>query len=119
MAANHDDELNQLREQRRIALQNQLEQQAAQQADAEVQAQEHQRLSESLDAAMKRLLTPEARSRLATISLATPERSHSIKQSIVQLHQQGKLSSIMTDVQLKQLLTTQSKSRRTASIRRI
>jgi programmed cell death protein 5 len=119
MAVNHDDELNQLREQRRIALQNQLEKQAAMQADAEVKAQESHRISESLDASMKALLTPDARARLATISLATPERSNAIKQSIVQLHQQGKLSSVMTDDQLKSMLTSQSKSRRTASIRRI
>ena len=42
MVSTQDTELNQLREQRRMALQQQLEQQAAQQANAEVQAQEAQ-----------------------------------------------------------------------------
>jgi DNA-binding TFAR19-related protein (PDSD5 family) len=51
--------------------------------------------------------------------MATPERAEMIKQSIVQLHGQGKLNTLMTDEQLKQLLQSQSKSRRSASIRRI
>jgi programmed cell death protein 5 len=119
MVSTQDNELNQLREQRRMALQQQFEQQAAHQADAEVQAQEAQRVSQNLDASMKTLLTPEARSRISTIALATPERAEMIKQSIVQLHSQGKLNAVMNDEQLKQLLQSQSKSRRSASIRRI
>ncbi|MBP77709.1 MAG: hypothetical protein CL926_00385 [Deltaproteobacteria bacterium] len=119
MVSTQDDEFNQLREQRRLALQKQLEQQAAQQADAEVKAQEAHIASQNLDAAMKNLLTPEARSRISAISLATPERSQMIKQTIVQLHAEGKLNAKMTDEQLKQLLLSQSKSRRSASIRRI
>jgi len=119
MVSTQDNELNQLREQRRMALQQQFEQQAAHQADAEVQAQEAQRVSQSLDASMKTLLSPEARSRISAIALATPERAEMIKQSIVQMHTQGKLNTIMNDEQLKQLLQSQSKSRRSASIRRI
>ena len=119
MVSTQDDEFNQLREQRRLALQKQLEQQAAQQADAEVKAQEAQIASQNLDAAMKNLLSPEARSRLSAISLATPERSLMIKKTIFQLHAEGKLKAVMNDEQLKQLLLSQSKSRRSASIRRI
>ncbi len=119
MVSTQDNELNQLREQRRIALQQQFEQQAAQQADAEVKAQEEQRVSQNLDAAMKNLVSPEARARISAIALATPERAEMIKQTIVTLHGEGKLNSIMNDEQLKQLLLSQSKSRRSASIRRI
>ena len=119
MVSTQDNELNQLREQRRIALQQQLQQQAAQQADAEIKAQQEQQASQNLDAAMKKLLSSEARSRLTTVALATPERAEMIKQTIVQLHNEGKLNSIMNDEQLKQLLLSQSKSRRSASIRRI
>ena len=119
MVSTQDDELSILREQRRAALQKQLEQQASQQADAELKAQEAQRISQNLDAAMKKLLSPDARSRLRTIGLATPDRAELIKQSIIQLHNQGKISGVMSDDQLKILLASQSKSRRSASIRRI
>lgn len=119
MVSTQDDELNLLREQRRAALQKQLEQQAAQQADAEIKAHEAQKISQGLNATMKKILSPEARSRLKTIELATPERAERIKQTIVQLHNQGKIPQIMSDDQLKTLLASQSKSRRSASIRRI
>jgi len=119
MSTSQDDELNMLREQRRAALQQQLEAQASQQADAEVQQQQAQMEAAQLDGAMRNLLSNDARSRLATLSLATPARAATIKNSIVQLHQQGKFTAPMSDDQLKQLLSTQSKSRRSASIRRI
>ena len=57
MSTSHDDELNMLREQRRAALQQQLEAQAAQQADAEVQAQQAQAEAAQLDGAMRTLLS--------------------------------------------------------------
>ena len=57
MSTSHDDELNMLREQRRAALQQQLEAQAAQQADAEVQAQQAQVQAAQLDGAMRTLLS--------------------------------------------------------------
>ena len=119
MSTSHDDELNMLREQRRAALQQQLEAQAAQQADAEVQAQQAQVQAAQLDGAMRTLLSNDARSRLATVALATPARATSIKQNIIQLHSQGKFQAPMSDDQLKQLLASHSKSRRSASIRRI
>ena len=119
MSTSQDDELALLREQRRIALQQQLEAQASQQADAEVKAQQAQMEAAQLDGAMRTLLSNEARSRLATVALAKPARASSIKQSIVQLHSQGKFQPPMSDDQLKQLLASQSKRRRSASIRRI
>ena len=108
-----------LREQRRAALQQQLEAQASQQADAEVKAQQAHMEAAQLDAAMRTLLTNDARSRLATVAMAKPARASNVKQTIVQLYHEGKFTAPMSDEQLKQLLLSQSKSRRSASIRRI
>ena len=119
MSTSQDDELNMIREQRRAALQQQLEAQASQQADAEVKAQQAQVEAAQIDGAMRTLLTNDARARIATLALATPARAASIKQSILKLHQEGKFSAPMSDDQLKQLLASHSKSRRSASIRRI
>ena len=85
MSTSHDEELAILREQRRAALQQQLEAQATQQAEAEVQAQQAQMAAAQLDTAMRSLLSNDARSRLATVAMATPTRASSIKQTIVQL----------------------------------
>ena len=119
MSVSNDRELAQIREQRRIELQKQLEAQANQQLDAEIEAQKKAVEKNALDSAMKKLLTPEARSRIATISLATPERSEHIKQTILQLFENQTFTPPMSDEQLKKLLMSQSKSRHSASIRRI
>jgi|TARA_X000000368_G_C22737100_1_gene582117 programmed cell death protein 5 len=120
MSANGSDELSALREQRRIALQQQLEEQAKVQADAEMETQRQQLESQSINKAMKQLLTSEARSRITRISLATPERAESIKKLILSMHESNQFTTPMTDETLKSvLLKMQSKSRSNASIRRI
>ena len=119
MSVSNDKGLAEIREQRRLELQKQLEAQASQQLEAEIAAQNKQYEKSALDSAMKKLLTQEARSRIATISLATPERSEQIKQSILQLYENQAFIPPMSDEQLKKLLMSQSKSRHSASIRRI
>ena len=120
MSANGSDDLSALREQRRIALQQQFEQQAKVQADAEIETQRQQIESQSVNKALKQLLTSEARSRITRISLATPERAESIKKLIISMHENNQFTPPMTDEILKSiLLKMQSKSRSNASIRRI
>ena len=120
MSANGSDDLSALREQRRIALQQQFEQQAKVQADAEIETQRQQIESQSVNKALKQLLTSEARSRITRISLATPERAESIKKLIISMHENNQFTPPMTDEILKSiLLNMQSKSRSNASIRRI
>ena len=87
----------------------QMQAQANQQLDAEIEAQKKAVEKNALDSAMKKLLTPEARSRIATISLATPERSEQIKQTILQLFENQTFTPPMSDEQLKKLLISQSK----------
>ena len=113
------DELAALRAQRLQALQEQLQQQAANQLQAEEHAQQQAEASASLDALMRRYLSPEARSRLARISLVDAERSQRIKTQIVSLHENGSFVPPMSDAALKTMLSQQSKSRSNASVRRI
>ena len=119
MSVSGDDQLTALREQRRLELQKQLENQAKAQADAEIETHRKQAESQAVSSAMKQLLTSEARSRLARISLATPERADSIRKLILNLHEEQKFTPPMSDDMLKSILATQSKSRSNASIRRI
>ena len=119
MSASNDDELAMLRHQRKLELQKQLEAQASKQVEAEFAEQKKQIENSAIDSAMRKLLTPDARTRLATISMATPERSNQIKNTIVQLYENKTFTPPMSDEQLKKLLLSQSKSRHSASIRRI
>jgi len=119
MVASQDDELSALRAKRLQELQGQLQEQAVNQLKAEEQAQQDAMVSEQLNQAIRTILSPDARSRLARIAIVEPQRVQSIKQQLIQLHAAGKLSTPMSDASLKQLLANQSKSRSNASIRRI
>ena len=119
MAATQDNELTLLREQRRLELQNQLQQQATAQADAEIKAHQTQVDVQNTNAVIKTILSPEARSRLATIAMATPQRADSIRVALIKMNDEGRIQGTLNDEQFKQLLVSQSKSRHSASIRRI
>ena len=119
MSASGDDQLAALREQRKQELQKQLASQAEAQANAEIESQIKNAEQQAVSNAMKQLLTSEARSRIARISLATPERAEGIRKLIIELYEQQKFQPPMSDKMLKNLLATQSKSRSNASIRRI
>ena len=119
MAATQDDELSLLREQRRLELQKQLQQQATAQADAEIKAHQAQVDEQNISAVIKKILSPEARSRLATIAMVTPQRADSIRVALMTMNDEGRIQGTLNDEQFKQLLASQSKSRHSASIRRI
>ena len=119
MAAPQDNELSLLREQRRLELQKQLQQQATAQADAEIKAHQAQLNEQNINNVLKTILSPEARSRLATIAMATPQRADSIRVALIKMNDEGRIQGILNDEQFKQLLISQSKSRHSASIRRI
>lgn len=119
MAAATDDELTAIRAQRLQAIQDQINQQAANQLQAEEQAQQQAQDAANIEAVLRRCLTPDARSRLSRIALVEPARAHSIKSELVAMHQAGEFTAPMSDASLKQLLTQHSKSRNNASIRRI
>ena len=119
MAATQDDELSLLREQRRLELQKQLQQQATAQADAEIKAHQAQVDEQNISAVIKTILSPEARSRLATIAMATPQRADSIRVALMKMNDEGRIQGTINDEQFKQFLASQSKSRHSASIRRI
>ena len=112
-------ELEAFRQRRQLELQQQLEQQAKQQADAEIESQGQAREQQALDLAMKTILTPDARSRLANISLVDATKADVLKRQLVGLHDQQKISIPVNDEQLKRILANLSKSRRDASIRRM
>ncbi|MDE0556904.1 MAG: hypothetical protein OSB30_00345 [Candidatus Poseidoniaceae archaeon] len=119
MAATQDNELTLLREQRRLELQKQLQHQATAQADAEIKAHNAQVEEQNITTVLKTILSPEARSRLATIAMATPQRADSIRVALMKMNDEGRIQGTLNDEQFKQLLASQSKSRHSASIRRI
>ena len=119
MTESADDELAQLRAQRMAQIQSQLEEQAAAQADAQIQEESQQAAMAQLDAAMKTILTPDARSRLASLNLVNPDLTTRVKSHLATLSNDNKIATPVNDMQLKRILGGLSENRRETSIRRI
>jgi programmed cell death protein 5 len=105
MSYQEDPELNALRQRRLRELQEMQarggtpDPMAIAQQNAEAQRREAERFE-----VMRRLLTPEARERLARIRLAKPEVAASIEQQIMSLAASGRLQRQIDDDTLRALL---------------
>lgn len=98
-----DEELRKLRDQRMAELQKQ--QQAMNQQDA-IQQQQKQAFEAQKQMLLARILSSEARSRLANIKLARPEFAESLEIQLIQAYQSGALrgKTPLSDESFKNLL---------------
>lgn len=92
-----DDELDAIRQRKLAELQ---QQQAAQEAQEEQRAA----LEAQKQSILRQILTEEARQRLANIKLVRPQLAEAVEVRLIQLAQQGSLSTKLTDNQLKDIL---------------
>ncbi|MBX5321717.1 MAG: DNA-binding protein [Candidatus Bathyarchaeota archaeon] len=107
-----DEELEELRQKRLLALQRKL-------AEEQQKAQMEQQLEMQKQAVLKSILTPEARQRLANLKLVKPEFTAQLELQLIQLAQLGKLPIPLTDEQLKQILIQLQTKKREIKIRRL
>lgn len=70
-------------------------------------------------AILRRILTPEARTRLENIKMVRPEFAEAIESQLIALAQSGRIASQITDEQLREILRHLSGRRREIRIRRI
>ena len=107
-----DEELEALRKRRMLELQQGLSQEQEQtQAEKQIEAQKQ--------ALLRRILTPEARQRLANLKMVRPEFSSQIEIQLIQIAQQGRVTLPIDDDQLKQILMRLQGTRRDIRIRRV
>ncbi len=106
-----DPELMALRQKRMAELQQQAQNQAAQQEQAE-------RFEMQKQNALRQILTPEARDRLANIRLANPQMAASVESQLIQLAQSGRLAGVIDDTMLRNILAQISPQRREITIER-
>ena len=71
------------------------------------------------DAAMKMILTPEARLRLANIKMVKSEFAENLEIQLLQIAQSGKVPLPINDKQLKTILSRFQNNRKEFNIRRI
>ena len=107
-----EEELEALRKRRMLELQQRM-------VEEQKQAQAQQQLERQKQALLRRILTPEARSRLTNLNMVKPEFTEQLELQLIQLAQQGRISIPITDEQLKELLVRLQSGRRDYKIRRV
>ncbi len=108
----YDAELEALRRRRLLELQRRL---LEEQRRAEVE----QQIQAVRKAALRRILTPEARSRLTNLKMVRPELANRVEDYLIQLAQTGRIRLPVTDEQLKRLLEVLASRKREIRIRRV
>jgi programmed cell death protein 5 len=112
------DDLERLRQERMRQL---IEQQQRRNPEQEAMAQ--QMKAAEVDAQIKliisKILTPEARERLANIRVVKPAFSRQIEMFLIQLYQAGRLGKQVTDEQLKKILEKLREEKKETTIRRV
>jgi programmed cell death protein 5 len=107
-----EEELEALRKRRMLELQQRM-------VAEQQQAQTQQQLERQKQALLRRILTPEARSRLTNLNMVKPEFTQQLELQLIQLAQQGRINLPITDEQLKELLVRLQSGRRDYKIRRV
>jgi programmed cell death protein 5 len=107
-----EEELEAIRKRRMIELQQRM-------VEEQKQAQAQQQLERQKQALLRRILTPEARSRLTNLNMVKPEFTEQLELQLIQLAQQGRIAIPITDEQLKELLIRLQSGRRDYKIRRV
>ena len=87
--------------------------------DEQRQSQAQQQLEGQKQALLRRILTPEARSRLTNLNMVKPEFTQQLEMQLIQLAQQGRINLPITDEQLKELLVKLQSGKRDYKIRRV
>ena len=106
-----DEELNAIRQRRyselqRAAMEEQRQVETRRQFEAQKQA------------ALKQILTPEARQRLTNIKMVKPEFAEQVELQLIQLVQTGRIKIPISDEQLKDALARLQSQRKEIRIRR-
>ena len=111
-----DTELEDMRRRRMQQLQQQLQSQVQEQMQQQLQEEE---VARQIKAIVSRIMTPEARQRLANIRLARPMYARQIEILLIQLLQAGKLPQKIDDALLLELLKKIGGSKRETQIKRL
>jgi programmed cell death protein 5 len=106
-----DEELEEIRRRKLLAMQQQGDEQKQGQAERQLEAQKQ--------ALLRQILSPEARQRLTNLKMVKPEFTEQLELQLIQLAQTGKLPIPLSDAKLKQILIQLQSRKRETKIRRI
>jgi len=111
MSDDESEEIEELRKRRMFELQQRI-------AQEQQRAQAQQQIELQKQAILRRILTPEARSRLNNLKIVKPEFANQLELQLIQLVQSGRIQTPITDEQLKEILIRLQAQRRDIKITR-
>ncbi len=88
-------------------------------SEEQQRAEVQQQIDVQKQAVLRKILTPEARSRLTNLKMVKSEFTEQIELQLIQLAQQGRINIPVTDQQLKEILIRLQSNRRDYKIRRV
>jgi programmed cell death protein 5 len=106
-----DEELEEIRRRKLLAMQQRNDDQKQSQAEQQLEAQKQ--------ALLRQILSPEARQRLTNLKMIKPQFTEQLELQLIQLAQAGKLPIPLSDARLKQILIQLQSRKRETKIRRI
>lgn len=107
----NDTQLEEIRRRKMLELQLQQQQQEAYLEQTKAVEQQKQTI-------LRQILDPDAKSRLARLKLAYPDVAQSVEEQLILLAQSGRLKKIITDEDLKTILTKVQPQKREITITR-
>jgi len=110
-----DDELEAIRKKKLLELQ---QQQMSSQEALEEEGARKKEFEEQKKAALRQILTTEARERLGRIKAARPEVAENIENQLIMFAQSGQLKNKINDEQLRELLSKLIPKKRDIKIKR-
>jgi programmed cell death protein 5 len=105
-----EEEIDEIRKRRMFQLQQQI-------AEAQRQEKAQREYETQKQAALRQILTPEARSRLTNLKMVKPEFADQIELQLIQLAQAGRINAPLTDEQLKTILKQLQEKKRETTIK--
>jgi programmed cell death protein 5 len=107
-----DEELEALHRRKLLAMQQRF-------SEEQRQAQMEEQLEQRKQELLRKLLTSQARQRLANLKMVKPEFAEQLELQLIQLAQQRKIPVPITDEQLKKILVQLQSQKRETKIRRV